>query len=66
MTFRRRSRDFLSDKKNKLKNTLSLKKLQKKKDFSLFLSQIICKLTKRALILLTKDFFRQNRPIKTL
>ena len=66
MTFRRRSRDFLSDKKNKLKNTVSLKKLQKKKDFSLFLSQIICKLTKRALILLTKDFFRQNRPIKTL
>ena len=66
MTFRRCSRDFLSDKKNKLKNTVSLKKLQKKKDFSLFLSQIICKLTKRALILLTKDFFRQNRPIKTL
>ena len=66
MTFRRCSRDFLYDKKNKLKNTVSLKKLKKKKDFSLFLSQIICKLTKRALILLTKDFFRQNRPIKTL
>ena len=78
MTFRRCSSSFLSDKQNKVKNTLTLTKLQQIWFFIILESsylqinqkEVFCKI----LIISPKyriwfnvfDFFEQNQPIKTL